>query len=363
MSDEEAAGLLAEQAQAQAQQGWRARFREALRQVAVSPYFWANVVYVVYTVQALAVDYCSVGHPDVLAPAPAPAAGLVWTQAPQCAESGDSPVYRQYVALAVMHLVNAFQYLWLWRSWFRDNAASHSWFFLARVLAPEFLNILEASLYLHTATRYGAVQKTPRCVESPTNPDWFACPELLQLHTEELYASLIELVASFLWFWSWMDTAEHELPGRGFSLWDLDLHSSYLLIVGSLIYTVYNYQIDAKPQSYGSNRVYKAADVIYFVGALLYMGASLRDCDLFFWVHVPCHPARRQALRRQREPGVELGALESVRGGERKREEADEVAVIAAALREQAEGPLSEGAALTGPGAAPAEPAAELSTS
>ena len=311
MSDEEAAGLLAGASAEAEAQGW-ARLRAALREVPRSSYFWANVVYLVYTCQALGVDYCSATHPDVLAPAPAPAAGRVWVEAPQCAETGDSPVYRQYVALAAMHLVNAFQYLWLWRPWFKEHAAHHSAFFLACILAPELLNITEASLYLHTALRYEGVQKTPRCVAGPGNPGWFACPELLQLHAQELYASLIELVASFLWFWSWASTAEHGLPGRGYTLWDLDLHSSYLLIVGSLIYTVYNYQITFRPQSYGSNTVYKAADVIYFVGAALYMGASLRDCDCWFWVNVPWHPARRAA--RQAQPPRELQLADAPRG-------------------------------------------------
>ena len=327
MSDEEAAGLLGEgDAATTHEQGWRPRLRAALREVPQSSYFWANVVYVVYTCQALGVDYCSVTHPDVLAPAPAPApaGAMAWVEAPQCAETGDSPVYRQYVALAAMHLVNAFQYLWLWRPWFRENAAQHSAFFLACILAPELLNITEAALYLHTSLQYEGVQKTPRCMASPDNPTWFACPELLQLHAQELYASLIELVASFLWFWSWASTAEHGLPGRGYSLWDLDLHSSYLLIAGSLIYTVYNYQITFQPQSYGSNTVYKAADVIYFVGAALYMFASLRDCDCWFWVNVPWHPARR-AQRTQRPPReLQLadaprgagGAADEARGGE-----------------------------------------------
>ena len=315
MSDEEGAGLLGEGESTHEQQDWRPRLRAALRQVPQSSYFWANVVYVVYTCQALGVDYCSATHPDVLAPAPAPApaGALAWREAPQCAESGDSPVYRQYVALAAMHLANAFQYLWLWRPWFRENAAQHSAFFLACILAPELLNITEAALYLHTSLRYQAVQQTPRCVAGPDNPGWFACPELLQLHAQELYASLIELVASFLWFWSWASTAEHGRPGRGYTLGDLDLHSSYLLIAGSLIYTVYNYQITFRPQSYGSNTVYKAADVIYFVGAALYMGASLRDCDAWFWVNVPCHPARRLQRRLRGAPEVQLADV--ARGG------------------------------------------------
>jgi hypothetical protein len=283
----------------------RARLLAALRRVPFSPYFWANVVYLFYTCQALAVDYCSVSlHPPVFGWAPAPwaapgeptgvpstdtlgpappapsSASLVWrlVTAPECAESGDSPVYKQYVLLASVHLVNAFQYLYLWRPWFRENAARHSRRFLAGVLLPELLNVLEASLYLHSATRYMAVQKEPACVASDDNPQWYKCADLLRMHATETFASLIEMAASFCWLWSWLATHERG-PGRGMTLWDLDCHSSFLLILGSAIYVMYNFQILAYPERYGSNLLYHGADIIYFVGAVLYSAASLRDVD------------------------------------------------------------------------------------
>jgi hypothetical protein len=105
----------------------------------------------------------------------------VWHEAPQCAETGNSPVYKQYEFLAAVHLFNAFQYLYLWRPWFRAHAAARTRLFLACVLLPELLNVLEASLYLRTATRYMAVQSNPACVASAHNPSWFKCADLLAL--------------------------------------------------------------------------------------------------------------------------------------------------------------------------------------
>ena len=69
---------------------------------------------------------------------------------------------------------------------------------------------------------------------------------------------------------------------------------------------VYNYQITFKPQGYGSNDVYKAADVIYFVGAFLYLAASLRDCDCWFWLRVPWHPATAARLRAAEGKSIQL---------------------------------------------------------
>ena len=273
----------------------RTRWREVGLAVATSPYVWANLVYLCYTCEALAVDFCSVSlHPDELrlVPAPAPAPGsspspapprLVWrvVESVFCAErAADSPVYKQYIALASVHLVNAFQYMYLWRPWFAAHARHHTRLFLACVLLPEWLNVLEASLYLRTATSYARVQAAPACLASSSNPGWERCPGLLQLHREELVAALVELLASFVWFWSWLATYARA-PGRGLTLWDLDCHSSILLVVGSTIYTVYNMQIMRQPESYGSNTLFKSADILYFVGAVLYLLASLRDCGVF----------------------------------------------------------------------------------
>jgi hypothetical protein len=299
----------------------RAREVQAcLYDVLCSPYFWANVVYLVYTCEALAVDFCSVSlHPPVFAPAPAPDAALpgppppgwtrrkAWLTAPECAETGDSAVYAQYIALAAVHLVNAFQYLYLWRPWFALHARGRAPLFLACILFPELLNVLEASLYLHTATRYAAVQSDPACVERSSPGSWHHCAGLMQVHRTELGAAAIELVASLFWLWSWLATHE-AAPHRGLTLWDLDCHSSFLLVLGSLIYVVYNLQIAYQPERYGSAELYKVADVIYFVGAVLYMLASLRDVGCFHWLPGGA-TEEKQGAAREKPHELELAPL------------------------------------------------------
>ena len=50
------------------------------------------------------------------------------------------------------------------------------------------------------------------------------------------------------------------------------------------MYVAYNVQIIQDPASYGTNFLYKKADVVFFVGAALYLAAALRDCGVFFFL-------------------------------------------------------------------------------
>jgi hypothetical protein len=114
------------------------------------------------------------------------------------------------------------------------------------------------------------------------------------MHRLELAASLIETVASFGWAWSWWATHERG-PGRGLSIYDLDAWSTALLIAASIVYLTYNCQITRAqgegwwgvhhdPNNYAHNALFVSADVMYFVGACLYLFASMRDCDCWFWL-------------------------------------------------------------------------------
>jgi len=62
-----------------------------------------------------------------------------------------------------------------------------------------------------------------------------------------------------------------------------------------VVYVVYNVQITrtqnegwqgvhSDPLHYANNKLFVAADVCYFVGAVLYLLAAMRDCDCFFWL-------------------------------------------------------------------------------
>ena len=113
-----------------------ARCGAAWATAATSLYFWACVVYLVYTMQALAVDHCDVARPPSMVNTTlATPTGITddpysysfydyETPDPLCSEVGDSPINRQYVALAAVHLLSAFMYGAAWRGWLAAHAAS-----------------------------------------------------------------------------------------------------------------------------------------------------------------------------------------------------------------------------------------------
>jgi len=286
----EAQGLLAETEKREVLPP-RARFRDSLHALLCSPYFYACLVYLVYTCQTIAIDYCHVFHPDVLA-GDGDYAGAAGTAvpSPQCREKGNSSINRQYVGLASVHVVNAFQFAGAWLPWLREHWRVKPAWFVAAVLAPEALNILEAALYLRASTTYAAISLNPACADGPA---WYACADLAWLHRLELTAACIELVASGFWLWCWAATHEPG-PGRGWTPRDLDCWSSLLLVGGSVLYVVFNVQITLHPETYRANRLYRVADATYFIGAILYLLASLRDADCFFWL-APGHGAAGKA--------------------------------------------------------------------
>jgi hypothetical protein len=80
---------------------------------------------------------------------------------------------------------------------------------------------------------------------------------------------------------SWYMTYTRTL-GRGFTLDDPDAVAFSATTISSIVYMVYNIQINISPEQYGSNYLYTNGDIVYFVGACYYLFASLRD-DHWFW--------------------------------------------------------------------------------
>ena len=70
--------------------------------------------------------------------------------------------------------------------------------------------------------------------------------------------------------------------GRGFSLDDPDTIAYLCTTIASIIYLVYNIQINVYPEEYGSNYLYVDGDILYLVSACFYIFATLRY-DLWFW--------------------------------------------------------------------------------
>lgn len=80
---------------------------------------------------------------------------------------------------------------------------------------------------------------------------------------------------------SWYMTYIRTL-GHGFSLDDPDTIAFLSTTIASIIYFVYNIQINVDPSQYGTNYLYTYADILYFLGACYYIFAALRD-DHWFW--------------------------------------------------------------------------------
>lgn len=280
-------------AAAPAPRGCAPRLGAALWRSAQSMYVWACFVYLVYCCQALAVDYCELSFPSTLVNTTvlggAGTAEDPYTyeyypyEAPswQCAENGPSSINRQYVALASVHLVTAFMYGYAWRDWMALHASDTPLWARALIMVPEALNVVEAAIYVYTATLYGPYEADPEC---QLDPD---CPAYHRLHRLELAGAAVEMAAALLWAWSWWYTFER-VPGRGLTPFDPDFWSSLLLVIPSAMYIAYNVEVIAVPADYGSNFLYKKADVVYFVGSVLYLGAALRDQDAFFWLPCGC---------------------------------------------------------------------------
>jgi hypothetical protein len=72
--------------------------------------------------------------------------------------------------------------------------------------------------------------------------------------------------------------------GRGFTLDDPDTVAWLATTISSIIYFVYNIQINIDPEQYDTNFLYTYGDIVYFVGACYYLFASLRDENCFWFL-------------------------------------------------------------------------------
>jgi hypothetical protein len=268
-----------------------ARVLASLKACATSNYFWACLVYLIYTMQVISIDYCSVaigksrtvtlnstaydsnGDPyyyDSIYTAPSPL----------CDTTGYTTINRQWVAAGCTHLISAVLYTAAWWPFFADARRRANPLFVAAVMLPEVLNIVEACLYLFTATLYAPISIDEECAAS------YWCARYMGLHRLETAAASISLIAAFLWLWQWWAT-HVRAPYRGLSPFDVDVYSQILLIAPSIIYVVYNATVLHYPPDYEDDFLYVKADVVFFVGSVLYMLGALRDLDFFFWLPWP----------------------------------------------------------------------------
>jgi hypothetical protein len=160
---------------------------------------------------------------------------------------------------------------------------------------PEYLNIIEASLYIWSSSLYGHLYITDDD-NSWYSADFFLCREL------ELIASVVEILASVGWVMVWyrmfVETVNPSLtavPGRGLSVYDPDFHANWTLLLGAVLYFIYNLRIYGNPKDYETDYLYEVADIVYVINAIFYMVATLRDLG---WSYGACCGVQLQLVMR-----------------------------------------------------------------
>jgi len=225
-------------------QGFRFAFKRSLR----SPYLLTNLVYVLYTSLIISIDVNESIFPL-------------------------DKINQMYLGAAVVHLINATMYIWVWH---------HEGFpFLSVIMIPEVLNMIEASLYITSASMYPSeysiyVDMTGNETDITNQND------INNVQNIELTASLIDWLASFGWVITWYLTYRRTL-GRGYTFDDPDIWANITIWAGTLTYVVYNCQIVNDRSEYGTNVLYVTADWIFFVNSLVYIICSLRDAGWFYF--------------------------------------------------------------------------------
>lgn len=204
-----------------------------------SPYLWSNLVYLLYTIGISYIDY---GSTDV------------------------DVINRLYVVFNFIHFANAGMYIWVWRSIGYE-------IYDYRVMFPEWLNLIEASLYIASSFMYPY-----------TNTDTLDDSWTHAIHILETVACCVELVAAFGWLYTWQKTYPR-VRGHGLTLDDPELWAGVSVIIAAVVYVIYNVQIlMGEPMDYATNILFKRADDIYLINSVFYVLATLREIGWFFWL-------------------------------------------------------------------------------
>lgn len=223
-------------------------FQAALYVTLRSRYFWAMLVYLVTSIALFANDFVG----------------------------GVNEKNKVYFTFAVIHLVNAAQFAWSWDE--KD--------FLDFELFPEYINVIEAMLYVFSSTLYGHLY-TSNDEQAGYTPQYYVCRRL------ELIASALEVFASVGWIFVWyrmfiekIGPSLTAVPYRGLSFWDPDFHASWSLVLAAGLYVWYNIKVSKIPGDYEIDRLYLLADGVYVFNSICYMLSTLRD---YGWGHVLCN--------------------------------------------------------------------------
>lgn len=89
------------------------------------------------------------------------------------------------------------------------------------------------------------------------------------------------------WYSGYMEAFGKEniiVPARGYTFDDPDMHANWSILVGVILYVVYEAQVYADPASYETNFLYITADTVYLVNSLCYLVAGLREIGWFWFM-------------------------------------------------------------------------------
>ena len=149
----------------------RIRLPICARKLLHSRYMLANIVYLIYSIGILMINFHPIFNNDV-------ESNPINNRSNPLDEiiENNLLVNRSYIILGFLHLISAILYAWAWRD--------RSWFDI--VMIPEYLNHLAAGFYLWSAYWYA---KQDRLGGSYT----------IAVHQIELTAAIVEVIASFGW--------------------------------------------------------------------------------------------------------------------------------------------------------------------
>ncbi|CAF3907685.1 unnamed protein product, partial [Rotaria sordida] len=221
-------------------------------------YMLVNLIYLGYTITLLVIDFYPGFNSN------SSDTSITMEESNYTISILDQPVImneyvnRVYIGLAIINILVSFLYVWAWRG--------RSWFDI--VLVPEYMNQIQAGLYLWSSLWYS---------KQTTLGGYYT----MGVHRIELYASCIELCTAVGWMLSWYMTYTRTI-GRGFTFDDPDTMAYLATTSNTFMYFVYNLQMNIHPERYGTNLLYIYADILGFIGSVYYIFAALRD-DSWFW--------------------------------------------------------------------------------
>lgn len=214
-----------------------------------SSYFWASVGYLIYSILVLILDLCSTEESNS-------------PYSYSCGGVSIATLGRIQSVAAIFYVFNAVHYIFTWRT-------DYGYPYCNIIALPEYMNTLSGFFYAASTFRYSEA-------DDECGRDYF-CSLYQYILIVELLAGILQVLAAIGWFWSWWQTFPRGILGRGWTFDDPDFSASLITLIASFIYLAYSTNVYMDPSTYDSDTLYIVADIMYFVGAIFYLLAVLRD--------------------------------------------------------------------------------------